>query len=210
MATDIDSIRKSLDRCRKARPQPAVFGAGSHLFRLNAPIPESRVAQFESQHEVALPEDYRRFIIDLGNGGAGPYYGIFKLGEMDDCFNHKPWKENDGFIGKLAEPFPHTEAWNDLHAYPEEKDDEDAYEVELDAFDKVYWDSKNVNGAIPICHQGCAYRNWLVVTGPEAGNVWVDLRVDYKGLVPVNLKSGRRAGFLEWYYEWLTCAVAML
>ncbi len=210
MVTEIESIREALERCRAAKPQPNVFGADSHEFKLNDPIDKSIVARFESQHDIALPEDYRRFIIDIGNGGAGPYYGIFRLGEMDNCFKCKRWKENDGFVGNLAKPFPHTEAWNDLPEYPEEQDDEDAYEAELDLFDNVYWNSENVNGAIPICHQGCAYRNWLVVTGPEAGYIWDDLRVDHKGLMPVVLKSGRRATFLKWYEEWLSEVLAKL
>ena len=76
-----------------------------------------------------------------------------------------------------------------IFPYPEEQDDEDAYEAELEAFDNIYWNPKQVNGAIPICHQGCAYRNWLVITGAEAGNVWEDLRADEKGLRPVKSKS---------------------
>ncbi|WP_220498494.1 SMI1/KNR4 family protein [Rhodopirellula sp. JC639] len=203
---DIESIRDALVRCRLA--QPKVFGSDSHEFKLNARVDGSVVTQFEAKHDIKLPEDYRRFVTEIGNGGAGPFYGVFKLGEMDNNFSHKRWKEDDGFIGVLAKPFPHTKAWNDLPTYPEEQDDEDAYEAELEAFDEVYWNSENVDGAIPICHQGCAYRNWLIVTGPEAGNVWEDLRVDHKGLIPVNSNGGHRVRFLEWYTDWLTDAVA--
>ena len=80
----------------------------------------------------------------------------------------------------------------------------------MNRFDDIYWNAKNVNGAIPICHQGCAYRNWLVITGPEAGNVWEDLRADEKGLLPVKVKRKRRATFLGWYDDWLQEAVAKL
>ena len=210
MPTTVESIRHNLGRCRDAKRRPNVFGSDSHQFKLHAPLKPSLVSTFETRHKIQLPEDYKRFITEIGNGGAGPYYGIFKLGEMDDCFDHKPWKENDGFIGVLSEPFPHTKAWNDVPPYPEEQDDEDAYEAELQAFDEIYWNPKQVNGAIPVCHQGCAYRNWLVVTGVEAGNVWEDLRVDQKGLLPVKIKRKRRVTFLEWYDDWLQQAVSKL
>lgn len=210
MPATIESIRDGLERCRNAKRQPSVFGSDSHDFKLFPPLPASAVSQFEERHKIKLPDGYRRFITELGNGGAGPYYGLFKLGEMDHNFNHKPWKENDGFVGVLSEPFPHTEAWNDLPPYPEEQDDEAAYEAELDAFDEIYWNSKQVNGAIPICHQGCAYRNWLVVTGAEAGTVWEDLRTDQKGLLPAKTNRNHRVRFLEWYDDWLQQAVAKL
>ena len=210
MPTTIQRICTDLERCRDANPQPKVFGSDSDGFILNPPVKPSVITKFESRHKVSLPNDYREFLTQVGNGGAGPYYGVFKLGEMDDSFDHKPWKGNDGFIGVLSDPFPHTKAWNDLPPYPEEQDDEETYEAELEAFDQIYWDPKQVNGAIPICHQGCAYRNWLVVTGAEAGNVWEDLRVDEKGLLPVKSKSKRRLTFLDWYNQWLQAAVAQL
>jgi hypothetical protein len=210
MPATIQTICTDLQRCRDANPQPKVFGADSHGFVLNPPVKHSVITKFESRHQVTLPNEYREFLTQVGNGGAGPYYGVFKLGEMDDSFDHKRWKENDGFIGVLSEPFPHTKAWNDLPPYPEEQDDEDAYEAELQAFDDLYWNPKQVNGAIPICHQGCASRNWLVITGAEAGNVWEDLRADEKGLRPVKSKSRRRLTFFDWYNQWLEAAVAQL
>ncbi|MEM8672001.1 MAG: SMI1/KNR4 family protein [Planctomycetota bacterium] len=206
MAISIESIRESVEQCRRAKRLHGVFGAESHEFILNSPLSPSEVARFEFEHKIKLPEGYRRFLTEVGNGGAGPFYGVFKLGEMDDSFTHRRWKQNDGFIGELSEPFPHTERWNDLPPCPVDGQNEDATE----AFDDTYWSSENVHGAIPICHQGCAYRNWLIVTGPEAGNVWEDLRVDHEGLKPVELSNGRRAGFLEWYDAWLCEALAKL
>lgn len=205
---NLDLIVEALERCRSAELQ--VFGSDTHKFKLNAPVDESVVTQFETEHRIRLPLDYRRFITELGNGGAGPFYGVFKLGEMDDCLSQKRWNEGDGFVGVLAKPFPHTKPWNNLPPYPKEQDDEDAYEAARETFDEVYWNSDHVNGAIPICDQGCAYRNWLVVTGPEAGNVWQDYRADHKGLFPVESKHSPRTNFLEWYSDWLTEAISQI
>lgn len=210
MDATLDVIREGLERLRTAKQPPKVFGAESHGFKLNRRLPESAVQKFETTHRVRLPADYRHFLTELGNGGAGPYYGVFKLGEMDDSFGFQKWKEGDGFIGVLSEPFPHTSPWNDLTDEPEEIDDEEAYERALDAFDTRYWDAKNVNGAIPICHEGCAYRDWLVVTGPEAGHVWHDARTDHAGLYPISIGKKKRVTFWEWYVNWLDEALAKL
>jgi hypothetical protein len=51
------------------------------------------VNAFESAHKVNLPPDYCYFLTSLGNGGAGPYYGLSPL---------------DNFGRELSEPFPFT------------------------------------------------------------------------------------------------------
>ena len=66
-----------------------------------------------------------------------------------------------------------------------------------------------MNGAMPICHKGRALRVWLVITGPESGQLWEDGRADYTGLFPLLLKDGSRATFSSWYGEWLVDALQM-
>lgn len=58
-----------------------------------------------------------------------------------------------------------------------------------EAWSDKYWDSKQVNGAVPICYLGSALRQWIVVTGPEAGNVWCDNRADQNGLRPLKTRT---------------------
>jgi hypothetical protein len=194
-----------------------VFGAEAHGFQTHPPLPETVIRDFEDRHRVRLPVDYRGFLIHVGNGGAGPFYGLFKLDEMDDAFKHKRWKEGDGFVGTLAEPFPHRSAWNDRAGEPEydeaREDDpqrEDEYQRRMDEWEQAYWNPVNVNGAIPICHLGCALRQWLVVSGPEAGHVWDDDRADLGGLKPLQQNGRDRVRFGQWYSDWLDDAVQQL
>lgn len=109
-------------------------------------------------------------------------------------------------VGKLNEPFSLREAWNDLSEMPMEdlrKTNEAEYWRKLEDFDKKYRNPSRMNGAIPICHKGCALRVWLVVTGQDSGQMWEDHRADYSGLSPLVLKDGSRATFSSWYDEWL-------
>jgi hypothetical protein len=38
------------------------------------------LAPAAEKHRVTLPKEYRTFLTSLGNGGAGPFYGILRLG----------------------------------------------------------------------------------------------------------------------------------
>lgn len=201
MDADFTTIRDGLRRLRELDPVPSDFYSQVHHFRTNLPLTEQEVATFEARHRVTLPADYREFLIHVGNGGAGPAYGLFSLGTYDEPDS---WTEDDGFVGVLSEPFPHTVPWNDLTGKPEYDEDregnqewEDEYNRRLDAWEAIYFNTTNVNGAIPICHLGCALRQWLVISGPQAGKVWDDLRADYKGLRPTGFT------FLQWYRSWL-------
>ena len=87
----------------------------------------------------------------------------------------------------------------------EEVDDEEYDRIER-ARSRAYFAPELTNGAIPICHHGCAIRDWLVVSGPEAGNVWTDDRASDGGIFPVTTRGRERTSFLEWYWDWLQAA----
>src|SRR5262245_2591381 len=44
------------------------YGAEGHGFRLNPPLAERQVAEFENRHGIQLPPDYRAFITRVADG----------------------------------------------------------------------------------------------------------------------------------------------
>lgn len=197
------SIIQALANLRDRPPPP--FGADHHAFRTEPPLSESFIIAFEQQHQIALPREYRNFLTSVGNGGAGPFYGVFPLGRVDDGFNLRTWTATD--VGVLSKPFLFQKAWNDLTAKPADDllvQNEAEYWKQEEAFEAAYWSTALVNGTIPVCHQGCALRTLLAVTGPQAGFLWDDRRSEYAGLQLVRLVDGTPATFLGWYNEWLT------
>ena len=209
---DPNQVKSSMKHLARARND--LFGASRHHFILNPPLSEAEVLAFEKLHAITLPDDYRHFVSHIGNGGAGPYYGVFPLGQMDSTGEEfESWNERDGFVGVLSESFPLRDAWNDLSGRPSEKlleTDLEEYERQRDEFEKIYCDAARTNGAFPICHIGCALRIWLVVSGEEAGHLWLDRRADDTGLSPLTLKNNLRATFSSWYEEWLDDALQTL
>lgn len=197
-------VHQSLERL-KTCPRP-VFCADNHRYQLNPVLSETEIKSFEEMHSIVLPFDYRHFLVTSGNGGVGPYYGVFPLGKMDDGFKLKLWNEGDGFIGTLSKPFPLKESWNDLSSLPDAdlaETDPLQYERLFAAWERKHFDPHLLDGAFPVCHMGCALRVWLIVTGEQAGRLWRDGRTDDSGLSPVLTKDGRPATFSTWYLDWL-------
>jgi hypothetical protein len=203
-----EDIRTRLDRLRHADRRRKLFGASEHRYELGPPVSANALRAFEERHAIQLPEDYRAFLTHLGNGGAGPFYGLFPLGLFDGSGAGplEPWDGMEGIVGDLPAPFPLREAWNltearfeppDAFASPEEE------ERWYEALDAECWRSDLVNGAFPICHHGCALRTYLIVSGPERGNVWFDRRAESGGIEPHDDTQGRHLDFLAWYGRWL-------
>jgi hypothetical protein len=68
----------------------------------------------------------------------------------------------------------------------------------FEAHDRVYFDPDLLAGTIPIGHFGCAVWARLVVSGPHAGEVWIDDRSSDGGIRPAD-----PARFDGWYLSWL-------
>ncbi len=74
------------------------FGARAHRYRLHRPLAVATLEAFERERRVSLPADYKSFLSSVGNGGAGPYYGLL------------PFEQALG-AGDVGKPFPLTEAF---------------------------------------------------------------------------------------------------
>ena len=151
-----------------------------HGFRLNPTLSETEALAFEQARNVTLPADYRAFLTNVGDGGAGPCYGIFPLGQADYNFGLRPWREVEGMAGDLSAPFPLEDEWNDLSGMPDELagSERGEYDRRMVAFEKTYCGTALINGAIPICHEGWRVAglsggDWssggILVGGPTGG-----------------------------------------
>ncbi len=207
MTFDMAAVRVEVERLRLADPDFRVFGAIGHRYEFRVKASAQTLVQFEGRHRISLPSDYRAYLAWLGNGGAGPFYGIFPHGLFDGAGDEEvAWSEDDGIVGVLAEPFPHQGAWNlgaERLSSPESFKTDEEEAAWFDALDAEYWRPGLVNGAFPICHHGCALRTYLVVSGPEYGHVWLDARAEYGGLRPHLDAAGRHMTFAAWYTRWI-------
>ncbi|MFK7888901.1 MAG: SMI1/KNR4 family protein [Gammaproteobacteria bacterium] len=137
------AAKKALD------PECIGFGVQNHGYQLQPPIEAPRLEQLERHYDFELPTDYRQFLLTVGNGGAGPSYGLYSIesslsGKADKTY------PNGGIKGgkDINRPFVRPEEFVESEEWP------------------------YPTGLIMLCQHGCANDDFLVVTGPERGFVW--------------------------------------
>ena len=182
-------ILKLLEQAKAKDPDFARFGAYSHQYKLAAPASEETIQEFEEQQGIRLPEEYRDFLMFIGNGGAGPYYGLYGLEtqkkELHDSRGSHIYhvrtepviypKMNDEDWDRVADPEGRRNG-SGTHPYA---------------------------GVLPIGTQGCTFMTGLMLTGPYQGQV-VYYDEDFCG-PPFFV---REKGFLSWYERWLREVIA--
>ncbi|MDH2433787.1 SMI1/KNR4 family protein [Pokkaliibacter sp. MBI-7] len=78
---DKNFVLEKLQKKQKLDPGLIGFGVQRHRYELRLPINESRLEKLEEEYGITLPEDYRNFILNISNGGAGPGYGLYSIEE---------------------------------------------------------------------------------------------------------------------------------
>lgn len=220
MGNACEQIKEKLAELRMLDGEQDLFGAAFHGYKLNDVCSEKEIKDFEDRFGCVLPADYKAFLTKVGNGGAGPGYGVFALGYMDRNFGFEQW---DSDFVNPDKRFKFTGPYNDTSmlyrgapekaGFPDPEEYEAEYEKWLEEnsedLELEYWVEHSMDGAVPICHHGCSIRSWLVVSGgAEHGTIWVDDTPDERGVYPETLDGQPRIGFFEWYLDWLTKSIA--
>ncbi|MFF3767634.1 SMI1/KNR4 family protein [Streptomyces sp. NPDC001922] len=191
-------VRERVLALREAPGARQVFGAdpdrSGHGFLLRPPLAEDVLVAGERAMGVRLPEDYRRFLLEVASGGAGPDYGLFTVERFDGpraaeaalpfvpVVDEPPEPERAGFADEAA----FQQAWADYER------------LVLDGMH-----DRADHGTVLLGHQGCGYYTLLVVSGPERGTVWDDVRAVGEWIVPRERSDGSRVSFADWYLDWL-------
>lgn len=204
---DPDSLRARVAELAALDAKRRIFGANAHRYRFAAPFPADQLAAFEARVGCALPDDYRAFITRVGNGGAGPSYGVIGF-QADDGEDYTEYDD-------LGRPFAYTGKHNPVHLLdgeddPDDEGDDEAAEDAAEERLRAYWRAFDSRGALYLCHHGCASRSLLVVSGPCRGEIWDDETANDAGYAPAMAASGQRHTFATWYAEWLDRAFAEL
>lgn len=145
-----------------SRKDPAyrIFGADTHHYKFKPAATVQEVSQVQAVLGVRFPDSYIQYLTKLGNGGAGPHYGIYSLDEMQhnsQYLLHQPL---------LGEPMLHPDmTLTEWYEIAEDLDilDEDA---EIDAFF-----GKLMQGTIVLGTHGCSVDTLLMCSGANAGEV---------------------------------------
>ena len=150
-------------------------------WKLNPPLDEATVVEIEKRIGVALPAQYRRFVLELADGGAGPEEGIEPIAETRDT--------------SLAEPFP----METINRVPDE-DEEDvdtpitgAQMICKGDYTTLYWLVFAGPDAGVVCMS--THHGW---TPLRADGTWAE---DIAGQCQTPREE--RIEFIDWYVQWL-------
>ncbi len=171
-----------------------VFGSQRHRYLCNPPLEETEVAAWEQKYQVQLPKAYRDFIKTIGDGGAGPGYGLFPLYKaLESSYLQKPFVLESDFV---------VERSFDTGAYACEIGtcDENCTLCENAENCLLYWDDtencfRYEQGALRLNSHGCTYYDVLVCKGVGVGSVWAANEAN--GMIALDID------FLQWYEYWL-------
>jgi hypothetical protein len=162
---DADLIRDRISQLAQEDSGHKRFGARRHCYTFGPVLAEEEVRAYEERHGFRFPPAYRDFLLTVGDGGAGPYYGLFRHdGSEANCTPRRDPAQIEP--GSLAKPFPHTRSFQlpeviaSCPVHPRTLDDED---------DPCWW-----NGSIMISEIGCGAFCRLIVRGPASGQVWIE------------------------------------
>ncbi len=105
---DVRELSNMLDRLKAADSIFRVSGSEGHRYRLGPVLSVAEVEDFEGKYGIRIPDDFRQFLLKVGNGGAGPSWGLLPL----DAYGCDP-----------ATPFPYVtpgdcEAVAGVNGYP--------------------------------------------------------------------------------------------
>lgn len=179
--TALARIVEKLEALRRADTHFNVSGADEHEYRLNSPLSEHEVVAFEKQAGVSVPEEYRAFVLEIGNGGAGPQNGCHSLCEEGTRL--------------LKQPFPISRAMANAAISAR---DYDTINIRLKSNDSDGMEA----GLLELSTGDYLDDTKIVFSGELRGTIWAwDPHNEL--LFPLCDRRREQLGFLAWYEEWL-------
>lgn len=182
-----ETIKRKLIQANEKDLDREIFGASSHQYKMNSPLSTSELEQWQTEHGITLPACYVQFLTEIGNGGAGPYYGIYTLAQATS------YTEKEAMTGKcVLYPDMDKEEWNRLiePLINEEDISDSEYDI---ACNKV------LGGMLNIGTQGCEYEMYLVLEGEQKGKI-IYTSSFYEDHPFFFVYEDN---FLDWYERWL-------
>ena len=199
-----DDVQKAL-ACLRASDADD-YEAKAHGYRLHPPLSEAEALAVEQRLGARLPTEYREFVTLVGDGGAGPGFGLHSLRDWM-AKGVKARRKSREELADPSRPFGRPATVREasrLGGFP-------------------------THGLIALCETGCGGAFGLVTAGLERGWVWTISNVgEYspagagnptyfagataEDRIRINAEffaerlaiSNRvRVGFWAWYRQWL-------
>ena len=139
------AVRARIDRLASLDRRLVAFGAKEHRYEFRSPLGEDEILDVERDLACRLPLELRTLYSTLGDGGAGPDYGIVHAAALDPIEPTQAFAGVDVLRGQ----------------YATNEDPPGYFEVPEGA----------LSGLLGIGQEGCGHRTCIVTSGTTVGSI---------------------------------------
>ncbi|MCZ8354528.1 MAG: hypothetical protein O9340_07325 [Cyclobacteriaceae bacterium] len=173
-----------------------IFGPNLHQYILKSIAPIEAIESGERYYRFKVPDEYKSYLTNVSNGGAGPCSGLFPL-------QHSLLPLGESYLvnnpNHYAKPFPFS--MDDANQFKQELNQNKNFNLSL---------SKQAGGYLFLTEYGCGGFYILIVNGNCCGQVWY---INLNSVSSENQKSycaypqfkgEKPLTFLDWIEEHLS------
>lgn len=175
----ISEIKALAQEGLRCDPKYEIFGARIHKWQFGEPADIQKIYDFQNDMKITIPEALVRYLTELGDGGAGPDYGIYSLDKM---------RRENTFLPETADlpvMLDHSmtdEQWLDFAKKYETLDDiifSDEFDTKTEEQQESLMKELNgmessvLAGGLFIGTPGCTMNSVLMCRGAACGEVFI-------------------------------------
>ncbi len=192
-------VERILEQARRMDPQLEMFGVADHQYRLGSPVDLAFVRTIEEAYHFRFPEDYVQFITEVGDGGAGPGYGLYPFGyyctEVESTKEAKAREIYLRGLGRELKLLPIESEWLEDFCISKEEYEKNPEKYFRGGKGSFNWDNDTPYGFFHLGTYGCWRDFGLITAGERYGQVFIR---DTEGAFELEARN-----FEEFYQDWL-------
>ncbi|WP_410771527.1 SMI1/KNR4 family protein [Fontibacillus sp. BL9] len=166
---------------------------GQGPYVLNEKLSKSEVEKFESAAGIKLPQDYRDFLIHIGDGAAKKRQFPLSLSHAKDCLESCLQEETG--LQHVGRPFSADSCNKAFHEDYEEIDEDMDDDAAEQYYNRLYREA--LQGTITLHNDGCGYYIVMTVSGELSGQLYYIDTCHGQGIHKVS------DSFADYYLKWL-------
>ncbi len=173
------------------------IGAYEHQYALGEPLSLDDIKANEANFNINYPEEYRRYITEVSNGGPSPYNGFYPLASGLEPFDY----ENYSYIKNNPDHYSRIFPFNNSDVIDFLIKDSSGEQAPPFIMNQTH------GGYLFLAEYGCGGFFIMPIQGEQAGTVWFlqEMDDDSYHIYPRYIIEGNQAkqfDFLDWIEDW--------
>ncbi len=194
-----EEVEEILAQAQHMDSKYEMFGVSAHQYKLHPPVDMAFVREMEERYHFRLPEDYVQFITEVGDGGAGPDYGLVTFGNfLRRAESPGAEKFREAYRCSLANAFlllPMKPEDLEYSGFSKEAYKRNPEKYFIEVAESYKYSLCDTDGYFKLGTHGCQWDFGLVTAGERRGQIFdTDNEGNYRFVA---------ASFYAFYQDWL-------